>query len=62
MVVFEKTPRGQLIYDLCFEKLTDKWLARKHKVPLEVIRTYRTLKEIVSLTERVKKDRGVRHG
>ena len=29
---YEKTPLGQLVYDLCFTDLTPKYLAKKHKM------------------------------
>lgn len=56
-VLYGKTPEGQLIYDLAFTDLSDRYLARKHRVPIAGIRRFRALKEIVRLRSQVKKDR-----
>lgn len=40
-LLYGRTPTGQLIYDLGFAKLSDKWLARKHKMPISEIRKLR---------------------
>lgn len=39
--LYGRTAIGQLIYDLGFAKLTDKWLARKHRMPIAEIRHLR---------------------
>jgi hypothetical protein len=39
--VYGRTSLGQLIYDLGFTKLSDQYLARKHGMPIEKIRTAR---------------------
>lgn len=40
-VVYGRTREGQLLYDLAFAKLTDKWLARKWQKPIAEIRSLR---------------------
>lgn len=40
-VTYGRTPEGQLLYDLAFVKRTDKWLARKHQIPIAEIRNLR---------------------
>ena len=40
-VKFGRTAIGQLVYDLGFAKLTDKWLARKHRIPINQVRALR---------------------
>lgn len=40
-IAFERTPLGQIIYDLGFVKRSDKWLARKHRIPVARIRALR---------------------
>jgi DNA helicase HerA-like ATPase len=40
-IAYGKTPLGQLIYDLGFTKLSDRYLARKHRLPITDIRRYR---------------------
>lgn len=40
-VVYGRTNVGQFIYDLAFAKLSDRWLARKHRQPIAVIRSTR---------------------
>ena len=42
-IVYSRTPQGQLLYDLGFTKLSPKWLARKHKLPIDEIRKLRVL-------------------
>jgi hypothetical protein len=46
---FTKTPAGQLLYDLAFVTRSDKWLARKHRVPVAEIRELRELKAVKKL-------------
>lgn len=41
-IVFERTPTGQLLYDLCFTDLTPSYLARKHGIPAAEIRDLRS--------------------
>lgn len=41
-VLYGPTPLGQLIYDLGFAKLKDATIARKHGLPVETVRRYRT--------------------
>ena len=48
-VAFKKTPAGQLLYDLAFVALSDKWLARKHGVPIAEVRELRELKAVKKL-------------
>ena len=40
-VFYGRTPLGQLIYDLGFAKLKDATIARKHGLPVAVVRRYR---------------------
>lgn len=53
---YGKTPIGQLLFDLAFTKTTDKWLARKHKLPLRSIRDLRNAKSIKKLAAQVARD------
>lgn len=41
IVAYGKTPLGQLLYDLGFTKLSDRYLARKHHMPIAEIRSCR---------------------
>ncbi len=36
--VYGRTPMGQLLYDLAFAKITEKWIARKHHLPIAKVR------------------------
>ena len=40
-IAFERTPLGRIIYDLGFVKRSDKWMARKHRLPVAHIRALR---------------------
>jgi hypothetical protein len=61
--LYERTPQGQLLYDLAFTDLSAKYLARKHKIPIAKIRSMRANKEIVMLRRQVRRDRrGRSHG
>jgi hypothetical protein len=40
-VTYGPSPFGQLVYDLGFTKLGDRYLARKHHLPIQKIREYR---------------------
>jgi len=40
-ILYGRTPLGQLVYDLGFTKLGDKYLARKHGLPIQKIRDCR---------------------
>lgn len=51
-VTYGKTPMGQLLYDLGFTKLSPRYLARKHKLPVAQIRGMR-----VKVTEILKPKR-----
>jgi hypothetical protein len=55
--VYGKTPQGQFLYDIAFANLTDKYLARKHGLPVAEIRKMRSLTEIRKLARQVRKDR-----
>lgn len=39
--VYGKTPLGQLVYDLGFTKLDDRYLARKHGMKVQTVRDCR---------------------
>ena len=41
-ILFGRTPLGQLLYDLAFARLSDKWIARKHKMPIDEVRKCRS--------------------
>lgn len=36
--MYGRTPMGQLLYDLGFARLTDAWVARKHRMPIAQVR------------------------
>jgi hypothetical protein len=40
-ISYGPTPTGQLLYDLGFTRLSPKYLARKHKLPIAEIRKLR---------------------
>ena len=40
-IFFGGTPLGQLLYDLAFARLSDRWIARKHKMPIAEVRKCR---------------------
>ena len=40
-IVYGRTPRGQLLYDLLMTELTPAYLARKHHLPVSKIREMR---------------------
>lgn len=56
-VLYGKTPEGQLLYDLCFVNLTDRWIARKHHISIINVRSLRQKPEIKKLTAKVKRDK-----
>jgi hypothetical protein len=60
VIYYGRTPEGQLIYDLAFLNLTDRWLARKHKLPVAVIRRMRESRSMKKLRDSVEKDKGGR--
>ena len=37
-IVYGRTELGQRVYDFGFAKLTDRWLARKYKMPIADVR------------------------
>lgn len=39
--MYAKTPLGQMLYDLGFTDLSDRYLARKHQKPIAEIRKLR---------------------
>jgi hypothetical protein len=57
---YAKTPIGQLLYDLAFTEITDKWIARKHRISLSEVRTLRGSRGIKRLARQVRKDRQAR--
>lgn len=40
-VLYGRTPQGQLLYDLGFTRLGDRYLAKKHAMPLDRLRALR---------------------
>jgi hypothetical protein len=48
-ILYGRTPEGQLVYDLAFTNLSPKYLARKHRTPVERIRFLRASSEIKKL-------------
>lgn len=61
-VYYGKTPFGQLLYDLCFTKLSDKYLARKHGVPIAKMRGYKAAAKRGMSTWRAQRKAGKRRG
>jgi hypothetical protein len=55
-VTYGKTAVGQLLFDLAFQDLTDKWLARKHQVTIAEIRNLRKSPILNKLRRQVKRD------
>lgn len=55
-VTYGRTPVGQLLYDLAFVDRTDKWLARKHQVPIAEIRNLRKSPVLEKLRRQIKSD------
>lgn len=56
-VAFGRTPVGQLLYDLGFTDLSDRYLAQKHHIPVASIRRMRAAPEMKGLRKRVTADR-----
>ena len=48
-IVYGRTPLGQLLYDLAFTNLSEKYLARKHREPIAGIRRMRENADIRKL-------------
>jgi hypothetical protein len=48
-IVYGRTAQGQLLYDLAFTYLSDKYIARKHHIPIKRVRSLRAAKEIKKL-------------
>jgi hypothetical protein len=40
-ILYKRTPLGQLIYDLGFTRLNERYLARKHRMPVAEVRRLR---------------------
>ena len=40
-IAYGKTPLGQLLYDLAFTRLPERYLARKHALPIAEVRKLR---------------------
>ncbi len=53
---YGKTPQGQLIYDLAFVQLSDKWIARKHRIPIAEVRSLREIPAVRRLAKQCKKE------
>lgn len=49
MTRFGKTKIGQMLYDLAFVDLTDRWIARKHGYSIAEVRELRNLPQVVKL-------------
>ena len=56
-VYYGKTPQGQLMYDLCFVTLTNRWIARKHGIRLAEVRKLREIPALKKLAKQVRIDR-----
>lgn len=54
---YGKTPLGQLLYDLAFTDLKDRYLARKHRLPVQSIRNMRDSKSVAQLRRQTKLER-----
>ena len=37
-ILYGRTPQGQMLYDFGFAHLTEKWLARKYRMPIARVR------------------------
>jgi hypothetical protein len=59
-VAYARTQWGQLLYDLAFVDLTDKWVARKHRISIGEIRKIRSSSSLQKLRQQVKRDLGKR--
>lgn len=57
-IVYRKTKSGQLLYDLAFTNLDERYLARKHKRPVAKIRSLRSARAIKALRQK----NGLRNG
>lgn len=56
-IAYGRTPLGQLLYDLVFTDLADKYLAQKHKIPIQSIRNMRDGEGVKDLRRQIKRDR-----
>lgn len=54
--LYGKTKEGQLLYDLAFTDLGERYLAQKHGLSIVTIRTMRASKAIQKLRAKVKAD------
>jgi hypothetical protein len=59
-IAYTRTPAGQFLFDIAFRDLSDKWIARKHQVPIAEVRNVRKSPVIQKLRRSVEKDRGRR--
>jgi hypothetical protein len=60
MTSYGKTPIGQLLYDLAFTKLSERYLARKHKLPIAEIRQCRQTATRILFPKRKKRKAAIR--
>src|SRR5262245_49546098 len=56
-IAYAKTKLGQLLYDLAFTELSDSYLARKHKLPIDSIRRMRDSADMKALRRKIAADR-----
>jgi hypothetical protein len=55
--MYTKTPVGQFLHDIAFRDLTDRWIARKHQVPIVEVRNIRKSPVIQKLRRSIARDR-----
>lgn len=56
-IAFERTPIGQLLYDLAFTDNKPRTIARKHKIPVASVDRMRATDDMRDLRKKVKADR-----
>ncbi len=61
-IAFEKTPIGQLLYDLAFTDNKPRTIARKHKITVASVNRMRETDELRNLRKKVKADRRADRG
>jgi hypothetical protein len=61
-IVYGRTPIGQLVYDLAFTDLSDRYLAGKHHLPVAKIRELRNNPEMAKLRTKVKNEHQPKRG
>jgi hypothetical protein len=57
VVAYGKTPLGQLLFDLAYTDLSERYLARKHDKPVAEIRRLRALPDVQYLRDQSIRDK-----